>query len=97
MSGEAMAFHEMGAEFPEVDETPTELVVGPGDAADHQTKRWFGVSAFALLALAVGVFTAQAGLLAGERAGHGLFWIRSGSPHRRRSTSPSNGPSATPP
>jgi len=77
MSGEAMAFHEMGAEFPEVDETPTELVVGPGDAADHQTKRWFGVSAFALLALAVGVFTAQAGLLLAASAGHGLFWIRS--------------------
>jgi len=64
-----MAFHEMGAEFPEVDETPTELVVGPGDAADHQTKRWFGVSAFALLALAVGVFTAQAGLLLASALG----------------------------
>jgi len=67
--GEAMAFHEMGAEFPEFDETPTELVVGPGDAADHQTERWFGVSAFALLALAVGVFTAQAGLLLASALG----------------------------
>lgn len=44
-------------------ETETPVSIEPGESFEHQTRRWYGVTAFALVALGVGVVTAQSSLL----------------------------------
>jgi len=41
----------------------TEFEIEPGTVEDRQTRRWYGVTVFALLALGMGVLTRQPGLL----------------------------------
>ncbi|WP_225333499.1 DUF58 domain-containing protein [Halomicrobium urmianum] len=44
-------------------EDRTETAVAPGETEDRQTRRWYGIASFALLALGLGVLTGQPGLL----------------------------------
>ncbi|WP_226012253.1 DUF58 domain-containing protein [Halomicrobium salinisoli] len=44
-------------------EDRTEFDVAPGETEDRETRRWYGVTSFALLALGLGVLTSQPGLL----------------------------------
>lgn len=41
----------------------TDYGLDPGEVTDRQTRRWYGVTVFALLALGLGVLTGQSGLL----------------------------------
>jgi len=45
------------------EDTATAFDIEPGTVEDRQTRRWYGVTVFALLALGLGVLTRQPGLL----------------------------------